>query len=379
MLNGKRYAANAHVCGDHKIEVHISEEDWSSLILHNWGVSRVFTMNKKQWIIIGVVAVVVILGIVLGVVFGTRSSGGTASAEKGVTNSPPPTPTLPPTTNAPSSALTSEMRGSLSSIALGGGAEFDDLESYQFKALSYMEDLGLGELTKEQVTQRYALACIYFATFASRTIYTDEEYPSGLPSWANADLWLTAAPECSWFGITCRDGKVTGIELNDNQLTGSFPDEVTLLADSLEILNVGNNIIFNDGDEGLNFLSFLTKLKELIFGGCYFGYDGVPPFLSKLSNMEKLDISYALLHGPMRPETFTTMTSLTYLEMGGHTYGTSIPMEIATLPSLRRLYIDNSDLTGDLSFIDGMGDLGTCLQMLFDHPSAPLSPICFLC
>lgn len=332
-------------------------------------------MNKKQWIIIGVVGVLVILAIVLGVVFGTQNSGGSSSAGTGA---PPPTPVAAPT---PTAEPTSEVRGFLSAVALDGGAEFADQTSYHFKALSYMENLGRGFFTDAQLSQRYALACIIFATNSVSTIYSDDAYEGEIPTWTNSDLWLTAADECTWFGITCdTGGRVTAIELDENGLTGSFPNEVTLLKDSLEYLSLQENIIFNEGDAGLEWMGSLTTLTQLYFGGCYFAYDGVPPFLSKLSNLTGLDISYTLMHGDMRPETFSTMTSLSYLEMGGNSYGTSIPTEIATLPLLRHFYVGNADITGDLSFIDSIEslgktdpDVGLCIVLIH----APLSYLSF--
>ena len=43
------------------------------------------------------------------------------------------------------------------------------------------------------------LACIYYATFAVRTIYTVVE-PRG---WIDSTGWVEAGDECQWFGLTC--------------------------------------------------------------------------------------------------------------------------------------------------------------------------------
>ena len=44
----------------------------------------------------------------------------------------------------------------------------------------------------ETLEQRYVLAVLYFST--------DGNF------WSNKGNWLTASPECSWFGIVCEDG-----------------------------------------------------------------------------------------------------------------------------------------------------------------------------
>ena len=44
-----------------------------------------------------------------------------------------------------------------------------------------------------------ALACIYYATYAVRTIYTVVE-PRG---WIDSTGWVSDVDECTWFGLTC--------------------------------------------------------------------------------------------------------------------------------------------------------------------------------
>jgi hypothetical protein len=68
------------------------------------------------------------------------------------------------------------------------------------------------------------------------------------------------------------------------------------------------------------------------------------------------DISYTVFRGPIRAaeKMAPLTTSLTYLEMGGNTYNSTLPMEIAKLPMLDSLYIGSAMIYGDLSFLDSM-------------------------
>jgi hypothetical protein len=53
----------------------------------------------------------------------------------------------------------------IKSVALKGGAEFEDPASYQSKALAFVL-AGSGTYTDEQLVQRYALSSLYYATNA---------------------------------------------------------------------------------------------------------------------------------------------------------------------------------------------------------------------
>jgi hypothetical protein len=78
----------------------------------------------------------------------------------------------------------------------------------------------------------------------------------------------------------------------------------------------------------------------LNIGTTYFDYDGIPPALGSLVNLEEMDIAYTLFFGPIRgPEVFSNLLKLNTLEMGGNAYNQSIPAEIAQLPLLGELFV----------------------------------------
>ena len=43
--------------------------------------------------------------------------------------------------------------------------------------------------------------------------------------WVGKDDWLSTPTPCSWAGITCEDGHITGISLGLNGLDGEIPAE----------------------------------------------------------------------------------------------------------------------------------------------------------
>ena len=120
-------------------------------------------------------------------------------------------PTVSPS-NVPSSALPSASPTAISrvaavvgSVALFGGSEFGDPHSYQSQALSWLEkSTNVASLSDARIVQRYALACIYYATFAVSTVFTDDMFgPSYVPPWISTSGWLTEENECMWARIGC--------------------------------------------------------------------------------------------------------------------------------------------------------------------------------
>jgi hypothetical protein len=205
------------------------------------------------------------------------------------------------------------------------GTEWKDPNSYNSKAIRWLKaDVGKG-FTMEQYTKddmdslhslwktRYALACVYYSTYAVQHVYTHLDIGFGIiHAWNNDTNWLShEKSECEWFGITCAKGGkpprrlgrsspgddrsdndthsvVTKLELPSNKLTGSLPREVTLLS-NLKTLDLYQNWIWNSGEEGNSWLGSMTSLEYLYYGSTFFDYDqGIPTEISKLKHLSKL-------------------------------------------------------------------------------------------
>jgi Leucine-rich repeat (LRR) protein len=170
--------------------------------------------------------------------------------------------------------------------------------------------------------------------------------------------WLTFDDECDWYGITCNaNGLVEEIDLSNNILTGLFPPETQLLKNSLKVLDIYSNYVFNVGDAGNSFLGELTLLEELYYGTTSFQYDGIPTYIAKLTNLYEYDCSYALYFGELKPEIFENLNKLEYLYIGGNSFNSAIPTNIGSLPNLLYFYAEYADIVGDLSFMKGMANI----------------------
>jgi len=121
-----------------------------------------------------------------------------------------------------------------------------------------------------QIIQRYALARIYYSTFAVSTPATGAFLGPGLTpdGWHNTSGWLSDDEECSWFGVAYdENGAVESIMLGDNFLTVTFRCEVSLMGDTLTTLDIFRNPVYNVGDADHAFLKMLPALRKSII--CY--------------------------------------------------------------------------------------------------------------
>mmetsp|Transcript_25466 Transcript_25466/g.60241 ORF Transcript_25466/g.60241 Transcript_25466/m.60241 type:complete len:567 (-) Transcript_25466:251-1951(-) len=357
---------------------HYGDDDNNGMVhlpAHGQGVGG-FCMRRKRHIIFGVV-VVVVIGAIVGVVMALGSDKGDGSSnsnnigDQQTTDSssnlfvsvPGGAPTVSPAPTTQSDANTAS--GIIDSVARFGGDEFDNPQSYQSFAKRWvaghqypLQD-GTTLTAEQQIVQLYAVACIYYNTFGVRSDWTDFHFGPDveeIPGWFNSLGWMDDPSNvCNWYGLTCNEnGQILKIELDTNGLTGYFPPEVALLKDSLQTIDLYNNIIHNSGELGNSFLGELTNLEYLYFGTTSFEYDGVPTYIGQLTKLQELDFSYTLYFGDLPGEVFANLSNLKYLVMDGNAYNTTLPTELIQLPSLQFLYAGFNFLQGDLEFVSQM-------------------------
>jgi hypothetical protein len=155
---------------------------------------------------------------------------------------------------------------------------------------------------------------------------------TGGSDWRLNRGWLDTAQPCDWAGLTCANGHVMAITINDNDLRGSLPPE----------------------------LGHLSKLETLVL---YFNYlEGeLPPELGRLSDLRVLILHDNKLSGPLPPE-LGRLSRLEELDLQANKLSGRIPVELGKLANLKRLNLNNNDLSGPIP--PELGDL-TNLRGLF--------------
>ena len=129
-------------------------------------------------------------------------------------------------------------------------------------------------------TYRAALAALYNATNGS--------------SWRDDTNWVSSRPLGEWYGVsTDADGRVTELDLRDNQLSGSIPSELDL-RDNLERLGLHDNQLSGSIPSELDLRDNLEKLglhDNQLSGS-------IPSELGNLDNLQALGLSNHELSGP---------------------------------------------------------------------------------
>ena len=178
--------------------------------------------------------------------------------------------------------------------------------------LAWLDDIGdLRAPTQDPAGDRGALVALYNATDGA--------------NWANNENWLSDEPLSTWYGVTVSDGRVTGLDLEGNQLTGSIPPALGNLS-NLRWLYLDSNELTGQ----------------------------IPDALGNLAKLERLDLGSNGLTGPV-PLSLGRLSNLTGLWLGGNELTGQIPDVLGNLSNLRWLHLDSNELTGQIP--DALGNL----------------------
>lgn len=162
------------------------------------------------------------------------------------------------------------------------------------------------------------------------------------PNWTRHDGWLQTESPCSWYGVTCTEGRVTGLSLWQNNLHGSIPPELGKLS-SLQSLDLSFNQIAGSIPAELGQLSLLRSLQL-----CFNQLSGsIPPELGNLTNLQSLNLYANQLSGNI-PRELGQLANLQSLSLDRNQLSGTIPTELGQLTNLTGLNLDSNQLTGSI-------------------------------
>ena len=143
---------------------------------------------------------------------------------------------------------------------------------------------------------RAALVALYNAT--------------GGENWTRKTNWSSSVPVGEWSGVTTDgDGRVTRLNLNNRNLTGSIPPELGTMAHLTGLDLSLNNLTGSIPPE----LGALTNLSSLDLSGNNLT-GSIPPELGALTNLERLTLFRNNLTGPL-PSEFVNLVNLERLSI----------------------------------------------------------------
>jgi gliding motility-associated-like protein len=184
-------------------------------------------------------------------------------------------------------------------------------------------------------------------------------------NWTSRTNWLVT-PVSNWQGVKVINGRVTEININNNNLTGSLPPELGNLT-LLTSLKLYSNAIAGPIPSKISKLTSLTTLylssnrlsgvipPELgqinsmvdlqLASNSLIG--SIPTELGNLQNLTTLYLHYNQLSGSIPPE-MGNLTELKTLYLYNNLLTGSIPVELGLLPNLQLLLLNNNNLTGSI-------------------------------
>ncbi|MFI0428880.1 leucine-rich repeat domain-containing protein [Mariniflexile sp. HMF6888] len=164
---------------------------------------------------------------------------------------------------------------------------------------------------------------------ALMALYNDTDGGNWTNTLANNQPWNINTPVCDWYGVTVTDGKVTGLNLNNNNLSGTIPSQLGDLS-NLQILNLAYNALTGS----------------------------IPSEFGSLSLLNRCELQYNQLTGAI-PSSIGNLINLDYLVLS-HNQITSIPSSIQYLTNLTVLYVSNNQLSAipsELGMLTGLVEL----------------------
>ena len=181
-------------------------------------------------------------------------------------------------------------------------------------------------------TDRAALLTLYAATDG--------------PNWTDNTNWGSDAPLSDWHGVSVNaEGRVTGLRLERNNLTGTLPGDLGDLA-ALEDLGLSSN-----------------QLHGPVF----------PPRWADLISLRTLDLGHNQFSGPIPPE-LGNLANLRVLVLYGNQLRGPIPPELGNLPKMERLYLRQNQLSGSIpAELGNLANLGG-LFLSGNQLSGPIPP-----
>ena len=162
------------------------------------------------------------------------------------------------------------------------------------------------------------------------------------PNWNNNTNWLSDAPLNDWYGVTTDnpEGRVTGLDLERNNLTGTLTPALGRLSKLNRLLMHENNISGSLPSE----IGQLTDINILLLSNNQLT-GVIPAELGNLSKLENLNLFGNRLTGRI-PSDLGQLTQLRNLDLAKNLLTGSIPASLGQLVNIRDFNLHDNQLTG---------------------------------
>ena len=188
----------------------------------------------------------------------------------------------------------------------------------------------------------YGSSCAPADSPEDRSVLVQVHSATGGANWTNSDNWLSEEHLIrEWYGVTNDDnGRVNGLFLGGNQLTGEIPAQLGNLT-KLEWVSLNQNQLTGEIPPELGSLANLERLR--LYNNQLTGE--IPAELGRLTNLEHLRLDGNQLSGEI-PAELGRLTNLEHLRLDGNQLSGEIPAELGRLTNLTVLHLAGNQLTG---------------------------------
>lgn len=162
---------------------------------------------------------------------------------------------------------------------------------------------------------------------------------TGGANWTNNTNWMSSQPISTWYGVTVENNRVTKLQLEGNNLTGPFPQEICNLT-NLTYLFLSRNELAGNLPQGIG---NLNKLQDLILA--YNQITNIPSELCNLTSLQTLNLFENQITGII-PTEIGNLTNLQYLSLDINKISGIIPSGIGSLRKLTYLCLSDNQITG---------------------------------
>lgn len=233
-------------------------------------------------------------------------------------------------------------------------------------AASAAPDFNCAGVTEIPLAECQALEALYTSTNGAQ--------------WYDRAGWISTNTPCSWYGVTCQAGRVSELDLSDNNLAGPLPAQLANLA-RLRTLALARNDLTGSAPAWLGSLaqlqtldlsvnqltgaipaqlSNLTSLQTLNLGNNQLS-GAIPSQLGSLASLQVLNLSSNALTGTI-PAVLGSLSNLRDLSLQNNQLSGTIPAQLATLGALQRLVLLNNNLEGAIP--PGLGGLSNLTHLI---------------
>lgn len=196
------------------------------------------------------------------------------------------------------------------------------------QALVWISSGDDAQLTETQRSQKFALATIYASLGGSK--------------WKNNTNWLDGQDVCTWHGVLCRQDYVTELVLDENNLNGVLPSELSLLEKLLFLMVARNKI---SGPIPVSLFSIET------LGTVDVGFNSItgviPPSIENAVSLNSLNVEFNAMSGRLT-KNIGKASNLGYLNLKSNQFASDMPMELFNLKQMKHLEIGGNKFIGTI-------------------------------